>query len=146
MTPDQITIVERTLEQLHDRLEPLARDFYARLFEAEPHTRELFTTAWDEQYRKFADQLELIGCAIRDCDRFIDDAGAVGVRHRTYGVQAHDYALAGPPLLEALASALGTEWRPVVEEAWLRAYNLTAEAMMAAAAEVGTTNPGDPHP
>ncbi len=134
MTPDQIAIVERTLEQLGDRLEPLARDFYARLFAAEPQTRELFTTAWDEQYRKFADQLELIGCAIRDCDRFLDDAGALGMRHRAYGVRAHDYALAGPPLLEALASALGVDWNADVEAAWRRAYNLTAEAMMAGAA------------
>lgn len=134
MTPDQITIVERTLEQLRDRLEPLARDFYARLFEAEPHTRELFSTDWGEQYQKFADQLELIGRAIRDCERFIADAGALGVRHQTYGVRAHDYALAGPPLLGALAATLGAEWNPDVEAAWRRAYNLTAEAMMAGAA------------
>ena len=97
--------------------------------------RQLFTTEPDEQYRKFAGQLELIGCAIRDCDRFIEDAAALGVRHRTYGVRAHDYALAGPPLLDALAAALGPDWNPELEEAWLRAYNLTAEAMMAGAAE-----------
>jgi hemoglobin-like flavoprotein len=133
MTPDQITIVERTLERLHDRLQPLAQDFYARLFAAEPHLGELFTTEPDEQCRKFADQLELIGCAIRDCDRFIEDAAALGVRHRTYGVRAHDYALAGPPLLAALAAALGPDWNADVEEAWSRAYNLTVEAMMAGA-------------
>jgi hemoglobin-like flavoprotein len=134
MTPDQITIVERTLAQIRDRLEPLAKDFYERLFEAEPNLRELFSTEPDEQHRKVADQLELIGCAIRDCDRFVADADALGIRHRAYGVRAHDYALAGPPLLEALASALGSDWSPEVEAAWRRAYNLMAEAMMAGAA------------
>jgi hypothetical protein len=39
MTPDQITIVERTLEQARSRLELLARDFYDRLFAAEPDVR-----------------------------------------------------------------------------------------------------------
>jgi hemoglobin-like flavoprotein len=83
----------------------------------------------------------VIVCAIRNCDVFIYDAGALGARHRTYGVRPHDYALAGPPLLDALASMLGVDWTADVEEAWLRAYNLTAEAMMAGAAAHPTTEP-----
>jgi hemoglobin-like flavoprotein len=135
MTPNQITIVESTLERARTDMVELAADFYRRLFEAEPHLRQLFTSDPAEQRRKFAEQLQSIGCAIRDCDSFTADAADLGRRHRDYGVRPRDYALAGHPLLEALAAALGPEWTDEVEMAWLRAYNLTVEAMMAGAAD-----------
>ena len=131
MTPEQIAIVESTIRRARAELVGLAAEFYDRLFEAEPQLHDLFTTDPAEQRQKFADQLDAIARAIRDCDTFTADAAALGHRHRTYGVRARDYALAGPPLLEALASVLGQEWTSDVEVAWLRAYNLTVEAMMA---------------
>jgi hemoglobin-like flavoprotein len=135
MTPNQITIVESTLERARVDLAEIAADFYRRLFEAEPRVRDMFTSDPAEQRQKFADQLHAIGRAIRDCDTFTADAAELGLRHREYGVRPGDYALAGPPLLEALAATLGPEWTDEVETAWLRAYNLTVEAMMAGASE-----------
>ena len=135
MTPQQIAIVESTLEHARDDLAELAADFYDRLFAAEPQLRDLFTSDPAEQRRKFAEQLDAIACAIRDCDTFTANAAELGIRHRAYGVRPGDYMLAGPPLRGALASALGAQWTPEVEAAWLRAYNLIAEAMMAGASE-----------
>ena len=135
MTPEQITIVEWTLQEAVDDLDRLADDFYGRLFEAEPRLRELFTADLAQQRQMFADQLEAIVTVIRDCDTFTAAAAELGRRHRAYGVRPRDYALAGPALMAALAAELGTCWTDEVEAAWLRAYNLIAEAMMAGAAE-----------
>jgi hemoglobin-like flavoprotein len=135
MTPEQIRIVERTLELVRDQLVTIADEFYERLFEAQPGLRSLFTSDPADQHRKFSEQLNAIGCAIRDHDMFTADAAALGLRHQTYGVRPGHYALAGPPLISALASALGERWTHEVETAWLRAYNLIVEMMMAGAAE-----------
>ena len=39
----------------------------------------------------------------------------------------------GTALMASLAAALGAGWTAEVEEAWMLAYNLTAETMMAGA-------------
>jgi nitric oxide dioxygenase len=135
MTPEQIRIVEWTLELARDQLVTIADEFYDRLFEAQPQLRTLFTRDPHDQHRKFAEQLDAIGSAIRDHDVFAADAAALGQRHQTYGVRPGHYAVAGPPLISAMASALGERWTAEVETAWLRAYNLTVEMMMAAATE-----------
>jgi hypothetical protein len=41
----------------------------------------------------------------------------------------------GDALVASLAAALGEDWNPDLEEAWVLAYNLTAETMMMGAAE-----------
>ena len=133
MTPEQIAIVEATLEQARDDLELLAEDFYRRLFESEPRLRPLFTADPAEQRLRFGEQLDAIVHMIRDCEEFLSCAEDLGRRHGTYGVQPRHYALARPALMAALAAALGQRWTEDVEAAWLRAYDLVAEAMIAGA-------------
>jgi hemoglobin-like flavoprotein len=143
MTPEQIAIVETTIMRARSGLVEIAADFYGRLFEAEPGLRGLFTSDPAEQCRKLAEQLDAIACGIRDCDGFVADATDLGIRHCFYGVEPRHYALAGPPLLASLAAALGPEWTDAVEAAWLLAYNLMVEAMMAGAAD-GPSHPPAP--
>jgi hemoglobin-like flavoprotein len=134
MTPQQIAIVESTISFARADLTALAAEFYRRLFAAEPALRDLFESEPNVQVRKFADQLDALAHMVRDFDAFTGEAAALGLRHREYGVQARHYALAGPPLAGALASMLGAGWTPDVETAWVRAYNLMVEVMMAGAA------------
>ena len=44
----------------------------------------------------------------------------------------------GTALMASLAAALGAGWTADVEEAWMLAYNLTAETMMAGALKTGS--------
>jgi nitric oxide dioxygenase len=141
MTPEQITLVESSMEHARFGFGELAADFYRRLFAAEPQLRELFPNDVTEQQQKFIEQLDAMVNAIRDFDAFTASATELGLRHHAYGVRPHHYALVGPPLLQALAAALGERWTADVEEAWRRAYNFTAEAMMAGAAEEPATRP-----
>ena len=121
MTPEQIAIVEATLEQARDDLEQLAEDFYRRLFEAEPVLRRLFTAEAAEQRRRFAEQLDAIVHMIRDGEEFLSCAEDLGRRHGAYGVRPRHYALARPALMAALAAALGRRWTEEAEAAWMRA-------------------------
>jgi nitric oxide dioxygenase len=132
MTPEQIQLLEASLDQARPHLASVAADFYTRLFAAHPDLAELFTGDPVAQQEKFAAQLEAVGRAIRDHDGFLVAAGDLGSRHRAYGVRAAHYRATGPILLESLGAALGDAWTPAVAEAWRLAYSLTAETMMAA--------------
>jgi hemoglobin-like flavoprotein len=130
MTPEQITLVDRTLASLRAHTGTVAADFYRQLFAAEPSFAALFSGDPAQQRQTFARELDAIVASIRDHEVFRSRAAALGARHRGYGVRAVDYSRARPALLAALATALGPAWTPAVEEAWGLAYNLTVEVMI----------------
>jgi hemoglobin-like flavoprotein len=138
MTPEQIALVERTLETVRPDMDALAGDFYRRLFLADPTLAGLFRTDPALQRAKFAAELEEIMVSIRRHEEFLARARALGARHAGYGVRASHYRTVGVALLAALGAALGEAWTGEVERAWRLAYNLTAEAMMAGAADAAT--------
>jgi nitric oxide dioxygenase len=131
VTPEQITLVERTLAELSPGLDALAADFYRRLFAADPAVPVLFSGDPAEQRAKFVAELDQIIRSIRNHPAFLDRANHLGAEHEGYGVRPRDYRTAGVALLAALAAALGDRWTVGVAEAWARAYDLTAAAMLA---------------
>ena len=133
VTPEQITIVETTLASLS--LDELTADFYRRAFEGDPALAEMFTADPAVQRTRFAKELSVIITSIRGYDEFVATTKALGARHYTYGVRPAHFRLMGAALFEALAAALDDRWTDEVEEAWRLAYNLTAEVMMAGAAD-----------
>jgi hemoglobin-like flavoprotein len=135
MTPEQIVLVEQSLSSLRPRIDDLARDFYRRLFAADPALEAMFTTDPAVQRMKFALELDEIGHSIRSHGDFLTRAHDLGVRHAGYGARSAHYRTVQGALLAALAAAVGQDaWTPELEEAWRLAYNLIAEAMMAGAA------------
>jgi nitric oxide dioxygenase len=134
MTPEQIDLVERTLTEVRPAFDDLVEDFYAHLYAADPAVALMFTDDPARQRARFAAELDVIMASIRRHDAFVTEVRELGVRHAGYGVRASHYRTAGPLLLDALARALGERWTAEVHEAWLLAYNLTVESMMAGAA------------
>ena len=131
MTPRQIGLVTETLESLD--LDVVAADFYRRVFDTNPSLATMFTTDPLFQRARFATELAALVRSIQDLDRFCSSAEALGARHRGYGARAAHYQLMGTALTASLAAALGARWTADVEEAWMLAYNLTVETMMAGA-------------
>ena len=130
VTPEQITIVQTTVASLSsESLDALVRDFYARLFDADPDAAALFAGDVTAQRHRFSAALVTVIGAIRRLDAFTAEGAALGRRHQAYGVRAAHYRIAGDALLEALGASLGSEWTPAVAEAWALAYHLTVTAM-----------------
>jgi nitric oxide dioxygenase len=138
MTPEQIALVEESWAALSGSRDDVAADFYQRLFAAEPAVVELFGTEPAEQRAKFTTELRQIIFSIRQHEAFLGRARALGARHKAYGVRAAHYRLVEMALLGALAAALGDRWTDDMARAWQLAYRLTAEAMLAGAADVVT--------
>jgi hemoglobin-like flavoprotein len=135
MTPTQVAAVASTLDAVD--LDALVVDFYRRAFDADPEVAAMFTTDPALQRRRFALELRTIVGSIRDLDELCPAAAALGARHRGYGVRAAHYRTMGEALLASLAAALGPAWTEDVEEAWMLAYSLISEAMLAGALEGG---------
>ena len=134
MTPELLQMVQSSYARLGDGAPAMAADFYRRLFDADPSTRDLFVDGPDVMAVKFASELEAIVEAITSYETFALRVKDLAGRHVRYGVQTHHYRAVGDALIGALAAHLEDIWNPQFETAWRRAYNLVAEMMMATAA------------
>lgn len=63
----------------------------------------------------------------------VQQLGALGARHRDYGVTAEMYDFVGASLLEALREVAGSDWSPACESAWSEAYTAIARLMQSPA-------------
>ncbi|HVL70924.1 MAG TPA: globin domain-containing protein [Beijerinckiaceae bacterium] len=136
MTPDAIRRVRAGFDRLADDAAGLADAFYTRLFEREPGLRAYFKTEPTVQGAKLVAMLGHVVDRLDDLDSVLDDVRALGIRHVAYGVKPHHYDIVGAALLDVLEARLEPAFDDRARAAWAEAYNLLAEAMITAAAEV----------
>lgn len=134
MNPEQIVLVEQSLEAAAPVLDAVAADFYRRLFAADPSIEAMFTGDPIAQREKLVAELDAIVASIHHHQVFLERTRRLGRRHVNYGVRAEHYTTVGAALLESLGAAFDDAWTSELEEAWRLAYTVTAEAMMAGAA------------
>ena len=133
MTPEDLQLIESDAGRVTDEADAFATVFYSTLFELDPSARRLFTTDMAEQRRKLTDELAvLVGLGLEasrsGLDGFERRAGALGRRHRRYGVTSRHYDTVGVALLAALRRRL-PDWNDERERAWTRLYTLVADVM-----------------
>lgn len=133
MTPEQITRVQDSWQQVEGIADQAAALFYQRLFSQDPALKPLFKGNMEEQGRKL---MSMIGVAVKGLDRLDSIVPAVqklGERHKGYGVKPEDYNTVGQALLWTLDQGLGDAFDAETESAWAAAYTLLAGTMMDAA-------------
>jgi hemoglobin-like flavoprotein len=136
MTPEQIELVRDSCASLGADALAVASDFYRRLFAIDPATRAMFSQDPVVMAEKFAAELLAIVEAIASFDAFSSRLRQLAAAHRAAAVQPRHYRSVGDALMAALAAHFGGGWTPETEIAWRRAYNLVAEIMIAAMADV----------
>jgi NAD(P)H-flavin reductase/hemoglobin-like flavoprotein len=115
--------------------------FYARLFLAHPHLRELFPVSMAAQSDRLVGALGRIVSNVDDLAPVVPVVQQLGQDHRKFGVREEHYPLVGEALLATLAHFLGTNWTPELESDWTEAYTVVAATMTEAAAAAGVTSP-----
>lgn len=134
MTPDQITLVQKSFLQVEAMKETAAKLFYARLWEIDPSTAPLFAKSdMALQGHKLMAALALVVNGLSKPETVIPVAQDMARRHLGYGVTKDQYASVGAALIWTLRHGLGAGFTPEVEAAWSAAYHLLATIMMAAA-------------
>jgi hemoglobin-like flavoprotein len=134
MTPEQITLVERSFEKILPIGDRAAGLVYDRLFELDPSLRALFKGDMARQRSMLAVAIAMIVRGISTPATIIPALGEMGRRHAGYGVRPEHYATVGEALLWALEQALGESFTPETKAAWAGAYDLIASTMIEAAA------------
>ncbi|MEO6148384.1 MAG: globin family protein [Sulfuriferula sp.] len=133
MTPEQITLVKSSWQQVLPITDIAADLFYTRLFELDPSLRGLFKGDMTEQGRKL---MAMINTVVNSLDQLGPILGAVeemGRRHAGYGVKDHHYDTVGGALIWTLGQGLGGRFTPDLKQAWISAYTILASAMKKAA-------------
>jgi len=137
VTAKQVELVQDSFALVLPITAHAATGFYARLFALAPETRALFRQDMDEQGRKLFQTLAAVVDSLHQVDRILPVAHALAIRHVGYGVREDHYATVGTALVGTLRDALGHRFDPDTEAAWVAAYALLAEHMVAAARTAG---------
>jgi hemoglobin-like flavoprotein len=133
LTPEQVSLVRDSWNQVVPIADQAAALFYGRLFELDPALEPMFKGDMTEQGRKLT---RMIGIAVDGLDRLDEIVPAVqdlGVRHLDYGVKSSHYDTVGEALLWTLDQGLGPAFTPEVKAAWSDVYILLATTMKDAA-------------
>lgn len=133
MNSHQIQLVRTSFAKVLPIKAQAAVMFYDRLFEVAPQVRGMFP---DDVTAQGAKLMSAIGFVVAGLDRLesiIPQVQELGRKHAGYGVQDEHYAIVGDCLIWTLQLGLGPAFTPDVREAWIEAYGMLAEAMIAAA-------------
>lgn len=133
MTPKQIELVQSSFAQVAPIADAAAALFYQNLFTADPTLKPLFKGDMQAQGKKL---MQMIGVAVGKLDELevlVPVLQRLGAGHVAYGVEDSHYATVGAALLKTLDQGLGDAFTEEVEQAWITAYGIMANTMIAAA-------------
>jgi hemoglobin-like flavoprotein len=129
-----VSLLRDSFELVVERQPALTTRFYEILFERYPQVKPLFgrnTSA--HQAQMLTSALVAVLEHLEDAPWLTETLGAMGKKHVDYGVTGEMYSYVGASLLAALAEAVGKQWTPETEAAWVAAYGAIAGLMQAGA-------------
>lgn len=115
--------------------------FYARLFLANPHLRDLFPVSMAAQSDRLVAALGQVVSNVDDLPAVVPVLDQLGRDHRKFAVRDEHYPLVGEALLATLAHFLTDDWTPELESDWTEAFTIVAATMTDAAAAAESTSP-----
>lgn len=135
MNDKQKMLVRASFEKVLPIAETAAELFYGRLFELDPSLKHMFKGDMREQGRKLMSAIQLVVAGLDRLDKIVPAVQHLGRRHAHYGVQPEHYQTVATALLWTLEQGLGDAFTPETKDAWVAAYTILAETMIAAAEE-----------
>lgn len=135
MTPEQVELVQSTFQKVLPITDVAAELFYQRLFEIDPNIRPMFKGDMKEQGKKLMTALATVVNGLKNPEKIIPIAQELGVRHLDYGVKDYHYTTVAHALIWTLEQGLEDEFTDEVRDAWIAAYTLLSDVMIAAAHE-----------
>ncbi|MEM0980095.1 MAG: globin domain-containing protein [Cyanobacteria bacterium P01_H01_bin.58] len=130
----KIALLEQSFEGVKPHANEFVTSFYGNLFTDYPAARPLFShTDMGDQGRKLLTSLVFVIENLRKPGELTGALKGLGARHVKYGALPEHYPLVGNTLLKTFEQYLGTDWTPDVKQAWVDAYGLITEVMLAGA-------------
>ena len=133
MTPEQITLVKSSWQQVIPIQDTAAGLFYNKLFELDPSLRSMFKGDMTEQGRKLMTMITMVVNSLDQLGQILGAVEDLGRRHVGYGVKDQHYDTVGVALIWTLGQGLGSGFTSEVKESWISAYATLSTAMKQAA-------------
>jgi nitric oxide dioxygenase len=132
MRADQISLVQESWQWVKPVAKQAGINFYEKLFEAAPGIRHLFKENYQEQADKLMVTLSYVVNKLQKPADIMGDIDKLGKSHAKYGAQPEHYAVVGQCLIATLREGLGEKWNEPLQDAWIAAFTLIKDAMIAA--------------
>lgn len=139
MTPEQVEAVQASFVRIAPAAEEAAALFYRKLFEDSPEVRALFKGDMQVQGRQLMTMLSTVVQGLHKPDIIIPAVRNLAARHMDYGVLPKHYAPVGAALVWTIGQALGDDFTPELQEAWIEAYGLLSGVMIEAGSHAPAT-------
>lgn len=133
MTPEKVTMIQRSFLKVAPIADDAAKLFYGRLFEIAPDVEPLFKGNMDDQGKKLMKTLAVAVSSLKNLDGLVPVLQNLAVKHTEYGVKEEHYEPVGAALIWTLEKGLGEHFTEELKEAWIEVYTLVADTMKAAA-------------
>ena len=91
-------------------------------------------TDMKRQKQMLLSTLVMLRRSLRDLEKLTPALRTMGARHVNYGVQPQHYPIVRAALLESMQELVGANWKPAYTTAWIEAYQVVQDTMLAGAA------------
>lgn len=134
MTFEQVRLVKQTFSFVAALPpETVGRVFYTRLFEIAPDLRLRFSRiSMYEKSQLLLAILSYVVANLDDVDRLTDELIMLARHHLPGAIDEHRYTSVSRALFWTLEQAFGSNWTPVVKDAWVTCYTLLAKTVIIA--------------
>jgi len=140
LSGEQIDLVQSSFSKVKPISDQAAELFYARLFEIAPQVKPMFKGDMVEQGRKLMAMIHTVVNGLKNLDDIVPAAQNLARSHVNYGVQSEHYTYVGEALIYALEQGLAEDFTQPVKQAWIEAYTLLSDVMIAAAEQFEMAN------
>jgi NAD(P)H-flavin reductase len=136
-----ITAIRETFRYVAEAGDRAVGFFYGQLFLRQPHLRELFPPAMDEQRDRLFRSLGRIVESLSTPEEMAAYLSQLGRDHRKYHVEPEMYETVGAALLATLRTFARDAFTSEAEEAWTQVYQAGSSLMIKAAGEDAARSP-----
>jgi NAD(P)H-flavin reductase/hemoglobin-like flavoprotein len=136
-----IAAIKETFRYVADAGDKAVGFFYGQLFLRQPHLRQLFPPAMDEQRDRLFRALGRIVETLSTPDEMAAYLSQLGRDHRKYQVEPEMYEAVGTALLATLRAFARDAFTSEAQEAWAQVYVAGSSLMIKAAEEDAAKSP-----
>lgn len=133
MTPEQISVITKTVPVLEQYGQIITRVFYRNMLAAHPELKSVFNMANQQtghQAKVLAEALHAYATNIHNLEVLGPMLELVCQKHASLHITPDQYEIVGKYLIEAMHEILGANFTPDVQDAWMAAYGQLARLMI----------------
>jgi hemoglobin-like flavoprotein len=125
----QLSLIQKNLNELKDRLPEARASFYEKLFLIDPSVKSIFSGIESLDHSKFVNMLSTLARA-KDLDKIAIAIQALGKRHARYGVSPYHFESVKQCLMAVLHEFLADRLTAEAKQAWSDVYDEVTGLML----------------